>query len=523
MLTGSVLMSLLLIVALEGVLRLIGLGEPDAAHASRLKYQQIYLPILEPAVRADGTPVLVTADSRLPHQSIVADEPANALRIFTFGGSATAGLGFSPNVTFARHLERMLEEAYPDRAVEVVNLGIVAIAARQVEVLVKHVVTSYEPDAVVVYSGNNEFLEVHAEKYAEARATAGTKIRDALLQTHLYRLVDRVVRGAPKAPSLAEPGFSRDDLRMTQDEVIQDVKMTPREIEAINADYGETIGRIADTAVATDTPIVLMTVGSNWKWRGREDLPDDWASEYGVRGEALLARLEEETAKADPDDRWEIRFKRAVAAESLGRFDLARAEYRASMNSDPHLRRALDAMADEVRDVARDRGLPLVDTIDVLGADADHGIVGHDAYYDYVHFTPRGAIVVAAALFGELVRSGVLPATDYDAVHYARERIALETSLGEDLLDVTQWLGFGFDPATIHDRDLWKYDRMVASLDERIAADPADWRALVYRGNARAWERRGGADAAADYRAALAVDGADEAAIRRNLDWLESR
>ena len=111
MLLGSVLMSVLLILALEGVLRLVGLGAPDAAHASRLKYQQIYLPILEPGERADGTPVVKTADSRLPYQSILAKKPANGLRVFTFGGSATAGLGFSPNVTFARHLERMLEQA----------------------------------------------------------------------------------------------------------------------------------------------------------------------------------------------------------------------------------------------------------------------------------------------------------------------------------------------------------------------------------------------------------------------------
>ncbi len=66
-------------------------------------------------------------DVRLPYQTIRQDKPENALRIFTFGGSATAGLGYSPNVTFARHLERLLEMAQPDRVVEVVNLGIVAL------------------------------------------------------------------------------------------------------------------------------------------------------------------------------------------------------------------------------------------------------------------------------------------------------------------------------------------------------------------------------------------------------------
>lgn len=522
MLFGSVLMSVLLILALEGVLRLVGLGTPDAAHASRLKYQQIYLPILEPGERADGTPVVATADSRLPYQSILAEKPTNGLRVFVFGGSATAGLGFSPNVTFARHLERMLEQAFPDKTIEVVNLGIVALAARQVEVLVTHVCHRYEPDTVIVYSGNNEFLEVHAEKYANANANAFTRLRDVLLQTHLYRLIDRMVRGAPKAPSLAEQDFSQEDLRMTQEQLIQDVEMTAEEIAAVGTGYGETIGRIADVAKATGTPIVLMTVGSNWAWRGREDLQADWMDEYGVgSGQALLDLLADEIEKTSETERWELRFKRAVAAEANGDFDLARREYRRAMNEDPHLRRALDSMADAVREAARSRSVPLLDVIEVLGSSAAHGILGHDEFYDYVHFTPKGAVVVAAGLFEKMREAEILPATAYDAGAYARRRLALEAGLEIDLLGAKEWLGFGFDGSGVHDRNLWKYDKFVSSLDERIASHPNDSRARIYRGNAKAWKIGSADEAAEDYRAALELPGDHGGAAQANLDWLE--
>ena len=97
---SSTVMTLLLFGLLEGLLRILGIGQADGA--SRSKYQQVYLPVMEPAEPRDGTPVFATGDVRLPYQTIRQDKPENALRIFTFGGSATAGLGYSPNVTFAR-------------------------------------------------------------------------------------------------------------------------------------------------------------------------------------------------------------------------------------------------------------------------------------------------------------------------------------------------------------------------------------------------------------------------------------
>jgi len=170
LLFGSLFFVVLLFAVLEGSLRLVGIGAADPQF-SRLKYQQIPIPILEPGARPDGSPVLRTNDVRLPYQSILRAKPPGSLRVFTFGGSATAGLGFSPNVTFARQLSRMLAQAYPDRPVEVMNLGIVALASNQVKQIVADAVRGYEPDLLVVYSGNNEFLEVHAEKYAQAHAT----------------------------------------------------------------------------------------------------------------------------------------------------------------------------------------------------------------------------------------------------------------------------------------------------------------------------------------------------------------
>ena len=527
---GSLLVTILLLALVEGGLRLAGIGAADASHASRLKYQQLYPPMLSPGVRPDGAPVLRTTDTRLPYQAILAGKPAKGLRIFIVGGSAAAGLGFSPNVTFARHLERMLRRAYPDRVVEVVNLGIVALAARQVQVIVEDVCRHYAPDAVVVYSGNNEFLEVHAEKYAAAHAGVFTRLRDRLFQTNLYRVADHAIHGGPKTPSLAEQNFSRADLRMTEEALIRDIRMQPAEVGNIIDRYEESIDAMAAVAGETRTPIVLMTVASNWEWRGREDLPADWLDEivpdrdiplqdrYRRAIPAITDRLDSSPA----DEHYEWLFKRAVAEEALGEFAAARDDYRAAMNDDPHLRRALDAQAERVRGVAARRGVPLMDTIAYLSEHARHGIVGFDEFYDYVHFTPRGVVLVAAELMRTLIQAGVLPEpAGFDPGDYMRERLAWQEELTEDPLAVGEWLGFGFDKADIADRDLWKYDKFVKSLDARIEENPADLRALVYRGNAGAFRVDGAVQADRDYRAALAIAG-DDPVIRANLERLHA-
>ena len=62
------------------------------------------------------------------------------------------------------------------------GLGIVSLASKQVGLLVDEAATHFDADALVVYSGNNEFLEVHAQKYADAHATPISRARELLAE-----------------------------------------------------------------------------------------------------------------------------------------------------------------------------------------------------------------------------------------------------------------------------------------------------------------------------------------------------
>lgn len=521
-------MATLLVIALfallEGGLRLTGLGRDT--RTSVLEYQEVYPPAMLPAERPDGTEVWRTWDPRIPFQTVLRHEPQGKLRVMTFGGSTTAGLGYSPNLTFARRLEDLLRRGYPDRQVEVVNLGVVAISSRQVLELVRDAVNRYGPDLVVIYSGNNEFLAVHAEKFAAARATLKTRLGGLLRGTNLYRLLRRSIYGPPSPADLPDRDFTiAEEERLTQARIIREITVSDEERLATIQRYGENLDAMLAAAQERGVPILLCTVAVNWEWRGREDLPEGWVQELlgreGTLAEAA-AELERRLAGDVPDghERWDLTWKLAFARDGLGEHEEASRLYRRAFDLDPHQRRALDAQAEELARVAAARGALVLDTIALFERSARHRRVGFEHFFDYVHLNPRGSAELATGIYAAMQgMQGVPRGAEIDLAGYVSGHVAAVTAAERDFTDAREFLGIGFDPGLIAERDLWKYDKMLLALDERLARDPDDVLALIFRGNARSYRQDGAAGAAADYRRALELGGEDPV-LRGNLERL---
>ena len=181
---------------------------------------------------------------------------------------------------------------------------------------------------------------------------------------------------------------------------------------------------------------------------------------------------------------------------------------------------SVDDMNDRVRGVAERNDVGLVDTVRVLAGRAEDGIPGFGEFYDYVHFSPRGAMWVASALFEKLQQLGsVASDTRFDVERFTSARQRRLAEAERDASAVEAWVGFSFDKALIWDRDLWKYERMLRDLDRHLQANPRDLEALVYRGNAHSFRLGGAAAAARDYKKALTL-APERDDIRANLERL---
>ncbi|MFP6900624.1 MAG: hypothetical protein VCA36_06750, partial [Opitutales bacterium] len=89
-------------------------------------------------------------------QRFRAKKEPDSLRIFVLGGSAAQGF---PAVQFgmASQIQVMLEQAYPERTIEVINTAISAVNSH-VMLPVAKACLQYDPDFLVVYLGNNEVV-----------------------------------------------------------------------------------------------------------------------------------------------------------------------------------------------------------------------------------------------------------------------------------------------------------------------------------------------------------------------------
>jgi lysophospholipase L1-like esterase len=101
-------------------------------------------------------------------------KPRGRFRIVTVGDSLTLGWGVGDEETFSARLEQFLHEKFPDRNLDVVNLGVGGYDTRQEVTLLKRHVDELEPDLVVIGFYSNDVPDSIDDD--RALADAGTRV-----------------------------------------------------------------------------------------------------------------------------------------------------------------------------------------------------------------------------------------------------------------------------------------------------------------------------------------------------------
>ena len=325
------------------------------------------------------------------------------LRVLVLGGSTTEGERVGPFQAFAGLLERDLAAAH-DGPVEVLNLGQGGIAARHVAiqldaVLADDLPAAERPDLVVVYSGNNEFLEVLGLKRLLPRWSASQELaRRRLWRLHLYRLLARhVVPALNRSPG--EAGLALREQRLSGVIDADDRAL----VELL---YAEALARMARRAGAVGVPLLLATVADNLEAHPEHA---DGGGGQGQPVEAVrplspdaLAPLLEDEARL-PAAEWHAL---GAALQRAGRTAEARAAFLHAERLDPTPHRSNHRMRAGLLEVAAKEG---VASCDVAKALFDADAVGRDAFFDDCHPTFDGHRRIADALRGCIERHALLP------------------------------------------------------------------------------------------------------------------
>ncbi len=397
---------MLLLLVLEGGLRLFGYGHPTSfTLTEEVNGRQCHVP--NPAFGWRFFPREIAREAVWFAYPV--EKSSNTVRIFVLGGSAAQG---DPESAYgvARVLSVMLRRRYPDRHFEVVNAAMTAINSHVVRDIAAEIV-HHDPDLLILYLGNNEVvgpfgagnpLMPLSGRMATIRATLFVK------ETRTGQLVDQAIRAF--SPSSAEPERWRGMEMFLENQV----RLDDENMQTVYSHFRTNLQAILADAEGADVPVVLSTVGVNLrdcapfgslhdpglaagdlaKWNRHYE--DGIARQKEGESEAAVTAL---LAAEGHDDQYaDLHYRLGHCYLALGKTAEAKRRLERARDLDTLRFRADSTINDTIREVAEQAGdgVSLVDAAQMYEtASPTEGIPGQDAFHEHVHMTFHGNYLLA--------------------------------------------------------------------------------------------------------------------------------
>ncbi|QIP15641.1 hypothetical protein G8759_24910 [Spirosoma aureum] len=192
------------------------------------------------------------------------NKDANTLRIFILGESTTIGYPYFHNGSFHRWLQYRLSHTFPDRNFEIINLSLTAVNSYTVFGFAKEVV-NYEPDAVLIYTGHNEYYGALGVGSTE-KIGSNPKLVNLILYLRQFRLVQLLTNTYEQiqqaiAGNTADTGGTRMKLMVSEQKIPYESKLYQKGIEQFHHNIDETLKLLSKRNI----PVFVSNLVSNEK------------------------------------------------------------------------------------------------------------------------------------------------------------------------------------------------------------------------------------------------------------------
>ncbi|MEX0325684.1 MAG: tetratricopeptide repeat protein [Puniceicoccaceae bacterium] len=355
-------------------------------------------------------------------------KPEGVKRVVVLGGSAAQGYPESA-YGFHRQLEVMLDETDGESDWEVINLAITAINSHVVRSIAGEV-HKLDPDAVLIYMGNNEVVGPYGP--GTAFADFQTNLQWIRFSLRLKQL--KMVQMLEHLASAWKAGGNREAwggmAMMAENLVPHDDPRLQRTYDHFARNLEAILGQLEPL----DSPVILATVPVNLRDCSpfaivTEEEPGlvstirdrvEAAEECQLQGNPESARqLLEAALELSPTDA-ELHFRTGRILESTGEMEAARAAYGQARNFD-----ALRFRADSrINAIIRETGSRFDHLTSLVDLEAGFGMAGRELFFEHVHLTFEGNHRVAKAFFEELQEAGLI-----DSLHHPSDMEACARSL----------------------------------------------------------------------------------------------
>jgi len=316
-------------------------------------------------------------------------KPKNGYRIFMLGESTATGWPYGENMMPSRILAARLTEAFPDKQIEVVNVGITAVNSYTFLDFADEILEQ-SPDAVLVYGGHNEFygtLGVGSSRSVGNQRWL-VKIYLALQRFKSFLLLKDAVKAVQDwiASGSNENGAPQNTLmlRMVKDKNIpHDGNVRQQGIIQFQKNMGELLGKFRKAGV----PVIVSEQVSN------------------LRDQPPFVSVADKGQESALDV-----YRKAQQLEQSGRIDEARAAYIRAKDMDALPFRAPEQINQAIHQLATEYRIPVVPMQRYFEGESRNGIIGSQLMMEHLHPTAEGYFLLSEAFLDTMRQSNMISA-----------------------------------------------------------------------------------------------------------------
>ena len=309
------------------------------------------------------------------------EKKPNTFRVFVFGGSSAEGFPYNFYNSFSDQLEQQLLLNTQGLDIEIINLGMTAVNSFVIRDLSPRIL-AYEPDAVIIYAGHNEYYGSFGAATTQFGFTDSIRLKHTILwlkNLRVYQVLEQLLSWESETNGMTGVPNQDDGIgeqRTMMAKVIQDSNI-PVGGDVYNLgirQFEVNINDVLTTFKKQEIPIYLGTIASNLK--DQKPLTDD----------SLAMSV----------------FEEAQMFYKSGDFTRAFQEFERAKELDGIRFRAPSKINELLRTFSESEGIELVETQEVLRQASNSGLEDSTLFIDHLHPNDRGHKLMAALFFDAL-------------------------------------------------------------------------------------------------------------------------
>lgn len=219
-------------------------------------------------------------------------------RLICIGDSNTFGWGVEPDECYPAVLTGLLEEALPEKSLEIINMGVPGYSSLQGRLLVEEEVLDLEPDLVVACYGFNDTWYVTRPDAANLARASGLAGRMVSLLTR-FRLIywgGRLFKNCFSGASGGEAELGLEDLSQEEIEALKKRSVRRVSPEAHRANIAALCGSLEKHG----TEVILLDMFCQGPWHSAmREAAGEWNVPV-VDGEGYLTDVLKRVQEGDP-------------------------------------------------------------------------------------------------------------------------------------------------------------------------------------------------------------------------------